>query len=577
MPTIRGEVKKARAGNYETSSCLFEFIDNSLDAGADRIRVDIRERSGTGNPHKLLISDNAPAGIPLENLKAVFSWTYERKRSETDVGEYGTGFKTASVNLAEKLTVLTKHDGRSFQAVADWQDMADEDRWDPKVMEIGTDYFHDAHPFNHGTTFILEGLRNETLCAKPVDKKLVVYLFRKVFDDIAYHYRYLLHENENLHLSLKGVAETDGEICEMDVREHDLFRKTTDPFYFKAEDNPDAMETLVMVYQDSLQFYRVYFQNTRTKKWEGVEFVEKRKNGNSVLRCREVVPSLFDSMRLMDTLTFRSIHLRDPEHSSTCMGLYPTCTLDIIRRGRVMGRDLNLRAPRAEPLSWFVKHEVWYHSYQLNALLGIQYNKQNYGVLRDNDLRYTMEHLQQMHEREFYKAEKAVPPPPPPIIQTEPSPPPIIQTEPSPPQAPPPPLTATTTPQDPEKRKNFTPSIKIQTLNRQECRDSVMDFVLKDSLLLMEYDHINGSRSMNTKDNCQALSVIMHSLKSRRPEVFEVLEKDGSEKVAFIVGLLNCITRSRYFIDAWVSGTILVRDPQQQLYATHEGLFFLQN
>jgi hypothetical protein len=321
----------------------------------------------------------------------------------------------------------------------------------------------------------------------------------------------------------------------------------------------------------------VYFQNTRTKKWEGVEFVEKRKNGNSVLRCREVVPSLFDSMRLMDTLTFRSIHLRDPEHSSTCMGLYPTCTLDIIRRGRVMGRDLNLRAPRAEPLSWFVKHEVWYHSYQLNALLGIQYNKQNYGVLRDNDLRYTMEHLQQMHEREFYKAEKAVPPPPPPIIQTEPSPPPIIQTEPSPPQAPPPPLTATTTPQDPEKRKNFTPSIKIQTLNRQECRDSVMDFVLKDSLLLMEYDHINGSRSMNTKDNCQALSVIMHSLKSRRPEVFEVLEKDGSEKVAFIVGLLNCITRSRYFIDAWVSGTILVRDPQQQLYATHEGLFFLQN
>lgn len=128
-PTIRGEIKKARAGNYETSSCLFEFVDNSLDAGADRIRIDIRERSGTGNPHKFIISDNASSGISREVLSNIFSWTYERARSETDVGEYGTGFKTASVNLAEKLVVVTKCGDQAFQATADWQDMADEDRW----------------------------------------------------------------------------------------------------------------------------------------------------------------------------------------------------------------------------------------------------------------------------------------------------------------------------------------------------------------------------------------------------------------------------------------------------------------
>jgi hypothetical protein len=580
-PHIRGEIKKARAGNYDTSSCLFELIDNAMDAGADCIRIDIRERSGTGNPHKFIVSDNASSGISLDSLKKIFSWTYERPRSDTDVGEYGTGFKTASVNLADKLVVVTKHQDKAYQAVADWQDMADEDRWDPQVMEIGTDYFHDVHPFMKGTSFILEGLRNEMFVAV-APTKLVTQLFRKIMDDVAYHYRYVLHENPTLRITIKGVPEDTSEICEVDVREHDLFRKDADPFHRPQQ---ETTETTLGVYQDSMQFYRVFFQNAKTKKWEQVEFIDKRKNGNSILKCHEVNPSVMDSLRLVDTLTFRSVHLQNnPEHSATCMGLYPTCTVDILRRGRVMGRDLSLRAPRAEALCFFVKHEVWYHSYHINALLGVQYNKQNHGVLRDNDLRYTMEHLQQVHEREFYKAEKASPKEDYPsssfsrtngedIVVVLESP--QEQLTPSSTTAP---FSLLQTPVSPEpvsetKRKNFTPSTKMEILYRQECRDSVLDFILKETVLLMEYDHINGKSSLNTTDNCQALSVITHALKTRKPDLFEKLEKHHEAKVDFIVELLNCITRSRFFVEAWIAGTVRVRDTQQQVVAIQEGLF----
>ena len=586
-PTIRGEIKKARAGNYETSSCLFEFVDNSMDAHADRIRIDIRERSGTGNPHKLMISDNAPTGISNDALCSIFSWTYERQRSETDVGEYGTGFKTASVNLAEKLVVVTKHGEKAYQATADWQDMADEDRWDPQVMEITPDYFHDIHPFHHGSSFIMEGLRNEMFIsgASVGSTKLVTHLFQKVWDDVAYHYRYVLHENPNLRITLKGTPQEGQEISEMDVREHPLFREQTDPFHHAQESSSCLMETSVAVYQDSLQFYRVFFINTKSKKWEVVEFVDKRKNGNSVLKCHEVNPTIFESMRLIDTLTFRSIHLReDGQHSTTCMGLYPTCTLDILRRGRVMGRDLCLRAPRAEALSCFVKHEVWYHSYQINALLGVQYNKQNHGVLRENNLRYTMEHLQQLHEREFYKTEKAVAVTVPSRCETPSTSNHVKESEPTvltlvdhtlPTHLTIPEAITMGTPIEVEevKRKNFTPSTKMEILYRQECRDSVLDFVLKDTVLLMEYDHINGKSSLNTTDNCQALSVVTHALKTRKPEIFDTLQHNHQAKVDWMVELLNCITRSRYFIEAWIAGDVRVRDLQQQLGAIQEGLF----
>ena len=585
-------MKKARAGNYDTSSCLFEFVDNSMDANADRIRIDIRERSGTGNPHKLIISDNSTGGIPREALGAIFSWTYERKRSETDVGEYGTGFKTASVNLAEKLVVVTKHGDKAYQATADWQDMADEDRWDPQVMEITTDYFQDIHPFHNGTSFILEGLRNEMFVSSTTTTKLVTHFFRKVWDDLAYHYRYVLHENPSLRITLKGSPRDGEEICEMDVREHDLFRAHTDPFHNNGLET--MMETSIAVYQDALQFYRVFFQNARTKKWEGVEFVEKHKNGNSRLKCQEVLPSTMESMRLIDTLTFRSVHLRkDAEHSSTCMGLYPTCTLDILRRGRVMGKDLFLRAPRAEALSFFVKHEVWYHSYHINPLLGVQYNKQNHGVLRENNLRYTMEHVQQVHERDFFKAEKtmvattlsvSIPQPttttdmasiPMLDIPRMGAPVEVVPVEVVPVVLPSPASTNHHENQQEEtmKRKNFTPSTKMEILYRQECRDSVLDLVLKDTVLLMEYDHINGKSSLNTTDNCQALSVITHALKTRKPDIFEKLQGNHEARVEFLVDLLNCITRSRYFIEAWTSGEVRVRDLQQQLGAIQEGLF----
>ena len=539
-PTIRGEIKKARTGNYDCASCVFEFIDNALDAGAQQIRIEIRERSGSGIPHKILISDDSDKGINEETVWSIFSWTYERTRREADIGEYGAGFKTASVNLCEKLTLMTT-DGveRFFQAVADWQDMAIDDRWHPQVMEIKNEYYSDVHPFSRGSSFIMEGLRNEMFSISSSDTgwTRTGAVIDRLYHEIAYHYRYLLHKNPRLRITVRGVWRTTEGVMEKDCREWGR----PDPM----PAGQSAVQSTISVYKDSNQFFRVYFRGGGSDKWEKVEYVDRYKNGNSILRCLTAPLGEFDSMHIVDTIVFKSMHHNDLSESIELMTLYPTCTLDIVRDERVVGRDLSLRAPRADPFSFFVKHEVHYRSYALNALLGVHYNKQS-SALRENDLRYTMEYIQQLHEKEFVKMDKQRAAAVTPVVVVTTPPLPLTVEQQQPPLPPPP----------PSRRKNFSITTKIQTLQRQECRDSILDFVLGDKVLLMEYDHKSGVPANNSDDNCQALSVITHAIKTRFPNVMEEIESSGEARERYIVDLLNCITRSRYFTEAWTAGRI---------------------
>lgn len=109
---------------------------------------------------------------------------------------------------------------------------------------------------------------------------------------------------------------------------------------------------------------------------------------------------------------------------------------------------------------------------------------------------------------------------------------------------------------------------KLEVIKQQECRDCEFDFRLLDDVLPIDYDHINGQPSNNSKENCQALSVVSHALKTRRPHIFE---KHKQNPVKYIVELLNCITSSAYFIDAYVSNKIGIYD--EKVLVLRKGLF----
>ena len=522
-PTVRGEIKKARVGNYDFVSGIFEFIDNAMDAGSKKILVNIRNRGESGHPHKVLVSDNNVHGIGYENLSVIFSWTFERERGKDEIGEYGTGFKTAAVNLGERLTMLTKDGktGRCFQAVADWNDMSEFNRWGPRVQEIDEEVYGDTHPFSNGTTFIIEGLRYELIqLSANTDVTTSMRLVKSLYEQIVYTYRYILKDS-GVDIVVKGSFPGSKEAVEKKALDHEFFQCTV------AE---KVKTSKIRVYHDQSQFYRVFFKRENSTRWEMIQFLEKRKNGSNHLKSVEFKESMFSPLRLVEEIRFCTKY-QDPNLflDST------SCLMDILHAGRVVGQNINLRAGVPEcPV--FVKHELWYTSYALNGLLSIQYNKKNSGM-RENDLTYTLEYLHQIHEKDVRKeaVEQA----------------------------------AAVAIDKKQTRKNFSSQTKIQILTRQECRDSIMDFVLKETILPMDYDHKNGENSINSVENCQALSVITHAVKTRYPDIYGKIETNRDDKIIYIVDLLNCITRSKFFGRALSSGKIKI----DRGNVLNEGLF----
>ncbi|NDE14333.1 hypothetical protein EBZ80_05310 [bacterium] len=548
VPTLRGIIKKARNSGYDLRTSLFEFLDNALDAGSTMIRVAIREKNDHGVPRisRILISDNNEAGIARDRLQQIFSWTYDRERSaQNDIGEYGTGFKCAAVNMGNKLVLLTRdgETGVCWRAVADWDRMEDKDRFYPDVTEIFSSDYREDHPFETGSTFVMESLRNEFF----FQSREGVSLVTRLHADIRYHYRYYL----------SARPETTFEVT--DGTRTFVLTDGTDTRLFAAPEEL-TLEDKVLAYKDQAGFMNYFFQRRGSSVLEWVEFVEKRKNGNSHLRVSEVSPRCLASMRPVDTLVFRSVAYEDasvPRDDQT-----PSYgTIDIVENHRVMGRDMTFRRPRHDDLAAFIKHEVFCSSKRLNPVLGIQFNKRSVPV--ENDLRYTLEYLQTAHERELVrllhhhpKKEElggVV------LIVEEAAPPPIV--------AEPPVVEKTRAVSVEDRRKNFTLETKLQILKKQVCRDQDLDFLLRDDVLPFDYDH-KSRRTDNSVENGQALSVISHALKTRRPETYQKILNNRED---YLIDLLNCITSSRFFLDMYTTGKIRVLPPEMS--SLQSGIF----
>jgi hypothetical protein len=606
-PTVRGEIKKARASQYDIYSALNEFVDNSLDAKARTICIDVREHvENERRIHKILFSDDAPSGISKKNLKDIFSWTYERKRDQTEIGEFGTGFKAASVNIGNKLTVMTRDGEAAYQAIADWCEMSDSNLWVPKILAIDAEFFRSYHPFSTGTTLILEDIRHEFIQRQKGNERFL----ERLYNELSYSYKYFLKHHPGVAILVRGMDEE---------REISCAQKNDHMRYF-FDQAPLMVQTRVVVYKES-SAYHIHLQREDVPYWEAIEFVEKRKNGSNVLRSTHLQPHT--GKTIIDTMLFRSC----THYNANNVGVEPEYTqgtVDIVRNHRILARNLTYRPHRSDPHVAFIKHELIYNSKWLNAILGIQFNKTSDGNIPEGDMRYTLEYIQRLHEKEIVRFEKqklgrvavrekeedeylcldlpvpspslppSIPvPPPPPIMEITPleilptiisiakpstiihksSPTPAPPTAPTPP-TPSPSIPLPTPPTPPlvmtEKRRNFSMETKLEVLKKQECRDVDFDFRLLDDILPLDYDHKNGQSSNNSTENCQALSVISHALKSRRPDV---LERHRAKPLEYIVDLLNCITSSRVFIEAYTKNKIHIRKPTD--LNRRDGLFHL--
>jgi hypothetical protein len=418
----------------------------------------------------------------------------------------------------------------------------------------------------------LENIRHDFIQQQQNDS-----IIENLFEQLSWSYKYFLRENPHVSLIVKSPHSS-----------YELSHEIQSPSMIYFFDHClFSIESKVHVVKQHRSFI-VFLQRNDCPYWEQIEFLEKRKNGNHVLKAVQVAPY---TDKVFTTLLFRSGTYYDP--SSTLPLSYGN--VDVVRNHRVLVKNTTYRMPRSDQAVAYIKHELFYENRSLNNMMGVQFNKINNGYMSNGSMKYALEYVQKQHEKELIRFEKnkldrvisrekeedeyfCLP-------ETETTKTkhdieiikkenvvvaaPFVLLETKKKQE----MEQKTTEEkediiEQQRRKNFSMETKLEVIKQQECRDCEFDFRLLDDILPIDYDHINGQPSNNSKENCQALSVVSHALKTRRPKIFE---KHKQNPVKYIVELLNCITSSAYFIDAYVSNKIGINE--EKVLVLRKGLF----
>jgi hypothetical protein len=108
LPNASKVIDSLRMVGYDNISAIADLVDNSIDAGAKRIQIQIKPDLEN---YTIYIADNG-TGMPQETLdEALKLGSNTTRDEEADLGKFGMGLITASLSLCKKLTVITKTEG----------------------------------------------------------------------------------------------------------------------------------------------------------------------------------------------------------------------------------------------------------------------------------------------------------------------------------------------------------------------------------------------------------------------------------------------------------------------------------
>jgi hypothetical protein len=99
-----------REMGYDSYASLLDLIDNSIDAQASLIRIDVREQKGD---IVIRIKDDG-CGMDEDTLSEALRLGSDTVRETGDLGKFGMGLVTASIGLSRRVEVLSKEAGASL-------------------------------------------------------------------------------------------------------------------------------------------------------------------------------------------------------------------------------------------------------------------------------------------------------------------------------------------------------------------------------------------------------------------------------------------------------------------------------
>lgn len=115
-------------------AAIGELVDNSFDAGATRVEVDVSKTS------ELVVTDDGK-GCP--NVPLMLSLAKHQASDTTSLGRYGVGLKDAGCWLWGELNIETVHRGQATLARLNWESLSKSGTWefpDPIISAAAADF-----------------------------------------------------------------------------------------------------------------------------------------------------------------------------------------------------------------------------------------------------------------------------------------------------------------------------------------------------------------------------------------------------------------------------------------------------
>jgi anti-sigma regulatory factor (Ser/Thr protein kinase) len=104
IPAARRLMTSLRDMGYEFTTAVADLVDNSVEAGATRVVIDIEFE---GENSWVRIADNG-AGMTSAALREAMRYGSSRDYAEEDLGKFGLGLKVASLSQCQRLTVASR-------------------------------------------------------------------------------------------------------------------------------------------------------------------------------------------------------------------------------------------------------------------------------------------------------------------------------------------------------------------------------------------------------------------------------------------------------------------------------------
>lgn len=135
-PNPRRTIEALREMGYDSYASILDLLDNSIDAQAKKITVDISEEQGD---IVLTIVDDG-SGMDEETLSEALKLGSDTGREEGDLGKFGMGLVTASIGLSRRVEVFSREEGSPiFAGGFDLDMIAEQERfvkWIGKIQGL---------------------------------------------------------------------------------------------------------------------------------------------------------------------------------------------------------------------------------------------------------------------------------------------------------------------------------------------------------------------------------------------------------------------------------------------------------